>query len=57
VKKIYFGGDSQNFLPGLPSSLEDDYLFLLGETGYKKRGVVYDLYQNISNFDIPPKNK
>jgi len=48
VKKIYFGGDPQNFLPGLPGSLENDYLFLLEKAGYRRRGIVYDLYQDIS---------
>jgi len=48
VKKIYFGGDPQNFLPGLPGSLENDYVFLLEKAGYRRRGIVYDLYQDIS---------
>lgn len=52
IKEVHFGGDPQNFLPGLPSSLEGDYLSLLEKSGFRKHGVVYDLYQNISKFNI-----
>jgi len=47
IKEVHFGGDPQNFLSGLPSSLEGDYLSLLEKSGFRKHGVVYDLYQNI----------
>lgn len=52
IKEVHFGGDPQNFLSGLPSSLEGDYLSLLEKSGFRKHGVVYDLYQNISKFNI-----
>lgn len=52
IKEVHFGGDPQNFLSGLPSSLEGDYLSLLEKLGFRKHGVVYDLYQNISKFSI-----
>jgi len=55
IKEVHFGGDPQNFLSGLPSSLEGDYLSLLEKSGYRKHGVVYDLYQNISKFKISQK--
>jgi GNAT superfamily N-acetyltransferase len=52
IKEVHFGGDPQNFLPGLPSSIEGDYLSLLEKSGFKKNGIVYDLYQNIYKFSI-----
>ena len=55
IHKVYFGRDPQNFLPGLPANLDEDYLLLLEKMGYKKEGVVYDLYQDISKFTISPK--
>jgi len=52
IKEVHFGGDPQNFLSDLPSSLEGDYLSLLEKSGFRKHGVVYDLYQNISKLNI-----
>lgn len=55
IHKVYFSRDPQNFLPGLPANLDEDYLLLLEKMSYKKEGVVYDLYQDISKFTISPK--
>jgi len=52
IKKIYFGRDPQNFIPGLPDNLKKDYLPWLEKNGYHKEGIVYDLYQDISTFAI-----
>lgn len=52
VKKIRFGGDPQNFLPGLPSPQLDDYLTDLKNMGYKVSSKEYDLYRNIEKFSF-----
>jgi GNAT superfamily N-acetyltransferase len=55
VKKLRFGGDPQNFLPGLPFSLKKDYLNVLEEFQFEQGSIEYDLYRNISNFSFSRK--
>ena len=52
VTKIRFGGDPQNFLPGLPQEMKDMYLGSFKSRDYREKGVVYDLYRDISDFKI-----
>ena len=52
VKEIRFGGDPQNFLPGLPFSQLNDYLPKFKEMGYKEGSTEYDLYRNIEDFSF-----
>lgn len=51
ITDIRFGGDPQNFLPGLPFSLKDKYFDILIDNNYQQGSIEYDLYRNISNFD------
>ena len=51
VKEIRFGGDPQNFLPGLPFSLREDYLHILKDFNYHSGSTEYDLYQDITDFN------
>lgn len=53
VKKISFGADPQNYLPGLPEEMESDYLPLFKKTGYRVAGEVYDLYADLQSDFIP----
>lgn len=55
VEKIRFGGDPQNFLPGLPAELIDDLLPLLMNSGFESKNKEYDLYRDISDFKINPR--
>lgn len=50
VEKIRFGGDPQNFLPGLPHELEGRYLSLLEKLGYAPQGHEYDLYGDLDSY-------
>ncbi len=52
VRKIRFGGDPQNFLPGLPESNWDDYLGIFKEMGYQEGTIEFDLKQNIKDFSF-----
>lgn len=57
VKKISFGGDPQNYLPGLPVEMEVSYQALLEERNFRDYGRVYDLYSDILNFEEPSRVK
>lgn len=47
VQKIRFGGDPQNFLPGLPEEMVEKYLPILKKSGYQSTGMEYDLYGDL----------
>ena len=53
AKKICFGADPQNYLPGLPEEMEPEYLSLFKKSGYRVGGEVYDLYANLQSDFIP----
>lgn len=55
VKRVRFGGDPQNFLPGLPEELISDYLPLLEKIGYEVKGNEYDLYGDLAFYNDLPK--
>ncbi len=55
VAKIRFGGDPQNFLPGLPEELAADYLPLLEVMGYVKLGIEHDMYANLDEYITPSR--
>lgn len=50
VERVRFGGDPQNFLPGLPEEMVEDYLPLLKKAGYEPAGTEFDLYGDLLTY-------
>lgn len=50
VEEVRFGGDPQNFIPGLPVAMKDDYYQILKEGGFNSGSCEFDLYRNIESF-------
>lgn len=55
AETVRFGGDPQNFLPGLPTGLDAAYREVLEAAGYEPVGTVYDLERDVSSFEPPER--
>lgn len=55
VETITFGKDIQNFLAGLPKSLQTQYDPILSAAGYEQGASVYDVTRDISTFERPDR--
>lgn len=55
VETVRFGGDPQNFLPGLPRALDDAYGETLAAAGYDRGRTFFDLARDLSSFDPPAR--
>lgn len=57
VETVRFGGDPGNFLPGLPSGLDDAYAGTLASAGYERGRTFFDLARDVSSFEPPERVK
>lgn len=55
VETVRFGGDPGNFLPGLPSALDDAYAGTLASAGYERGRTFFDLTRDLSSFESPDR--